>query len=114
MKYAFLVAWREYAESAKAKGFWIGIFLMPAILFFSIQVPIWLEQKATPIRYFVLVDQSGAFGPLVESRLATAHQKQVLEALQEYARKNSLPPANSAAAAATGAPAFNAGADHPQ
>ena len=41
MKYAFMVAWREYAESTKAKGFWIGIFLMPAILFFSTPVPEW-------------------------------------------------------------------------
>ena len=31
MKYALLVAWREFAESAKAKGFWISIFLMPAL-----------------------------------------------------------------------------------
>jgi len=31
MKYAFLVAWREYAESIKAKGFWISIFLMPTL-----------------------------------------------------------------------------------
>jgi len=45
MKYAFLVAWREYAENAKTKGFWIGLFLMPAILFLSAQVPIWLEER---------------------------------------------------------------------
>ena len=44
MKYAFLVAWREYAENAKTKGFWIGLFLMPAILFLSAQVPIWLQE----------------------------------------------------------------------
>jgi ABC-2 type transport system permease protein len=95
MKYAFLVALREYAESAKAKGFWVSLFLIPAILMLSIQAPIWLEQKATPVRHFVLVDQSGTFKPVVESALEKAHQKRVLEALKDYARKNSLPSAAS-------------------
>ena len=88
MRYAFLVAWREYAENAKTKGFWIGIFLLPVILFLSIQVPIWLEKKATPVRYFVLVDQSGKFSDVVQSGLEKDHQKQVLEELNDYARKN--------------------------
>jgi len=48
-----------YVESAKAKGFWIGIFLMPAMIFLSISAPMWLEKKATPVRCFVIVDQSG-------------------------------------------------------
>ena len=104
MKYAFLVAWREYAENAKTKGFWIGIFLLPAILFLSIQVPIWLEQKATPIRYFVLVDQSGQFSAAVESGLERAYQKRVLESLRDYARKNSTPVAKPAAAVAGPSP----------
>ena len=91
MRYAFLVAWREYAESAKAKGFWLSLFLTPAILFLSVQVPVLLAQKATPIRYFVLVDQSGSFAPIIESRLAAGYQRQVLDALRDYVRKNALP-----------------------
>ena len=75
MRCAFLVAWREYAENAKTKGFWIGIFLLPAILFMSIQVPIWLEKKATPVRYFVLVDQSGKFSQAIESSFEKKYQK---------------------------------------
>src|SRR6266852_5289405 len=63
MKYAYLVALREYIESTKAKGFWIGILIMPVIIFLSIQAPVFLEEKATPIRYWVLVDQSGTFAP---------------------------------------------------
>jgi len=69
MKYAFLVAWREYAESAKAKGFWLSIFLMPLILLLSIEVPVWLEKKATPTRYYILVDQSGQFAPVIDAAL---------------------------------------------
>ncbi len=60
MKSALLVAWREYAENAKTRGFWVGLFLFPLILFLSIQVPILLEQRATPVRYFILV------GPLAK------------------------------------------------
>src|SRR5438105_5458069 len=92
MKYAFLVAWREYSENAKTKGFWLGIFIMPLILFLSIQAPIWLEQKASPIRYFVLVDQSRNLDSLIESRLESLYQQKVLEALNDYARKYSLSP----------------------
>ncbi|SPE60813.1 conserved membrane hypothetical protein [Verrucomicrobia bacterium] len=98
MRYALLVAWREYAESAKAKGFWISVLLMPAILFLSIQVPILLEQKATPIRHFVLVDQSGAMAGVVNSALEKAQQKRVLEALNAYAMKNATPQPDSAEA----------------
>jgi ABC-2 type transport system permease protein len=89
MKYAFLVAWREYAENAKTKGFWIGLFLMPAILFLSAQVPIWLEEKATPTRSFVLVDQSGNFASVIENSLERVYQQKILSALNDYARKYS-------------------------
>ena len=101
MRYAFLVAWREYAENAKTKGFWIGLFLMPAILFLSIQVPVLLEEKATPTRHFVLLDKSGSLGPAVESALEKTFQKKVLAALDDYARKYAKPmPAQGSAAAA--------------
>jgi ABC-2 type transport system permease protein len=98
MKYALLVAWREFSESAKAKGFWIGIFLMPAMIFLSIQAPIWLDKKATPIRHFVLVDQSGTFASVVEAGLEKAYQRQVLEALNEYKHKNAASQSVAAAA----------------
>src|SRR5437762_7503033 len=79
MKYALLVAWREYAESIKAKGFWISIFLMPMMLFLSIQAPIWLEQKATPVRYYILVDQSKTLAPAIETAVEKNYQRRVLE-----------------------------------
>jgi len=87
MKFAFLVAFREYAENAKTKGFWLGILLVPVIIFFSIQVPIWLEKKGTPTRYFVLVDQSKALAPVIEAKLERAYQGELLSDLKDYARK---------------------------
>jgi ABC-2 type transport system permease protein len=96
MKYVFLVAWREYSENAKTKGFWIGLWLFPAILFLSIQVPLWLEKKGTPTRYFSVADQSGAFAEVAESAVERSHQTKVLEALNGYALKNARPVAADA------------------
>jgi ABC-2 type transport system permease protein len=89
MRYAFLVAWREYSENAKTRGFWLGMVLVPMIFFLSIKVPILLQTRGTPVRYYVLVDQSSNLAPVVETRLERAHQRQVLDALQAYARKYS-------------------------
>jgi ABC-2 type transport system permease protein len=88
MKYAFLVAWREYSENAKTKGFWLGILLVPLIIFGTIQVPIWLQKKGTPIRYYILVDQSATLAPVIESRLDRRHQRQVLAEVNDYVRKH--------------------------
>lgn len=87
MKYIFLIAWREFAENARTKGFWLGLLLVPAIIFISIQVPIWLQKKGAPVRYYVLVDQSGSLAPVIEARLNRAHQRQVLSDLNDYARR---------------------------
>ena len=86
MRCALIIALREYAENARTKGFWISLFLFPTFLFLCLQVPLWLAQKATPVRYFVLLDQSGQFEAVIESRLERAHQQRVLEELKQYAR----------------------------
>lgn len=91
MKYALLIAAREYLENTKTKGFWISICFFPIILFASIRVPMLLEQRATPARYFVLVDQSGQFDKTIEAALERARQKRVLTALTEYVSKNARP-----------------------
>lgn len=86
MRAVFLVAWREFAENAKTKGFWIGLFLFPVIIFASIFVQRALD-KATPTRNFVLVDQSGAYADVVQAAIERLHQADVLEALGEYQKK---------------------------
>jgi len=90
MKFALLVAWREYAENAKTKGFWIGILVLPVILFLSIQTPIWLDKKGTPVRFYLLIDQSDSFENVIESAMEKSYQRRVLEALKEYTRKNAI------------------------
>ena len=91
MRYAFLVAWREFVENTKTKGFWISIFLVPVMLFVSVMVPAFLAAKVTPTRHYVLVDKSGLLAPAVDARLEQEHQQEVLGALREYARNYALP-----------------------
>ena len=88
MRYALLIAWREYAENAKTKGFWIGLFLFPVIIMISIQVPTFLEKKGTPTRHFILVDQSGQFDRMITDTLERNHQRKVMQELHDYARKH--------------------------
>ena len=94
MRNAFLVALREYVENAKTKGFWIGIFMLPIVLFLSVQVPMLLERKGTPIRHFVLLDYSGQFEGMIEQSLEQQHQRTVLSRLNEYTAEQGvkLPP----------------------
>jgi ABC-2 type transport system permease protein len=90
MRNAFLVALREYVENAKTKGFWIGIFMLPIVLFLSVQIPMLLEKKGTPVRYFVLLDYSGEFERQVEQPLEQQYQRRMLAYLNEYARQNGV------------------------
>jgi len=85
-----LVALREFLENVKTKGFWIGIFLFPIILMIAFTVPEMLE-KATPTRYFVLVDQTGELQGAVSKYLEQQHQIKVVQALQKYIQENLKP-----------------------
>ncbi|TAH38174.1 MAG: hypothetical protein EYC70_06010 [Planctomycetota bacterium] len=84
MRYPLLIALREFAENAKTKGFWIGLLLFPVMLVVMIQVPRFLEERATPTRYFTIVDQSARFEPVILQGVERAHARRVLEALVAY------------------------------
>ena len=109
MKYVFLVAWREFCENTKTKGFWISIFLVPVMLILSVTIPAMLEKRGTPTRHYVLVDQSGSLGKAVEVALEQAHQRTVLAALGDYARKNAGPATTNSPALPATVEAFLAG-----
>jgi len=95
MKYAWIIACREFTENARTKGFWIGLFLFPAILFLSIQVPVFLQKKAMPTRHFLMVDQSESLAPVISAHLDNLHQKRVLQELIEHARSGLMDPGRS-------------------
>lgn len=86
MKYALLIACREYAENAKTKGFWLGLFLFPAIWILAIQVPLLFEKKGTPTRNFLLVDASGEFVEVIRERVTSLELHRQEDALRNFAR----------------------------
>ena len=87
MRYTLLIALREFAENAKTKGFWIGIFMLPLILAISFGVSTKLA-KSEPSRYFVVIDKSGAFAEPIDHSIEWEHQRSVLQALGQYAQEN--------------------------
>ena len=87
MRYAFLVAWREYAENIKTKGFWIGIFMFPVMILLSFTAGSWIE-KTKSVRTFVLVDQSGKLGQPIDAALERLHQREIFTAFGTYVQKN--------------------------
>lgn len=88
MRYPLLVAAREYAENAKTKGFWIGLLMLPVILYAAITIQVFLQEKAIPVRHFVFVDQSGQFDAVVDRGLERHYQRKVLEELGKYVQKH--------------------------
>lgn len=88
MRYAFLVAWREYAENVKTKGFWIGIFIFPLMIWLMLSAERWIE-KTRSVRSFVLVDQSNELGEAIDAALERLYQREVLEAFGKWVQKNS-------------------------
>ena len=86
MRNAFLVASREYAENARTKGFWVNLLMFPVLLVASVKVPELLQDKAKPVRNFVLVDQSGEFEAAVQRGLDRSHGDKIASALAKHAQ----------------------------
>jgi ABC-2 type transport system permease protein len=87
MRYALLIALREFAENAKTKGFWIGIFMFPLLIAIAIGVTT-LMARVEPSRHFVVVDQSGVLAEPIEQAVERAYQRSVLQALGRYVQQN--------------------------
>jgi ABC-2 type transport system permease protein len=90
MRNALLIAAREYAENARTKGFWIGIMMVPVMLVLVIFVTRYLAEDATPIRHYVVVDQTEHYGPEIEKRMDLRFAVKVLRDFQGWVKKNRL------------------------
>jgi ABC-2 type transport system permease protein len=88
MRYSFLVAWREYAENVKTKGFWIGIFIFPILILISFSAGDWIEGTKA-VRHFVLVDQTGELEEPIEAAIDRIYQRDVLASFGAWVQKNS-------------------------
>lgn len=86
MRYVLLIAWREFVETIKTRGFWIGILLFPALIVLGVLVPRLIEKKGIPTRHFVLVDRTGTLAPVIRTALAERELRRQEEALVEFAR----------------------------
>ena len=108
MRYALLIALREFTENARTKGFWIGVFMFPVLIGLAIGITS-LMAGAEPSRHFVLVDRSGAFAEPIEQAVERAHQRSVLQSAGRYVQQNLRPELRQnvdlSAIPATGGPA---------
>jgi ABC-2 type transport system permease protein len=89
MRYIFLVGWREFVENVKTKGFWLGLFLFPAIVILSGSIPVLLAKRGVPTRHFILLDFSGHYGELIRRELARVRDVELGDSLRTLARQGS-------------------------
>lgn len=78
-----LIAWREYMENVKTKGFWAGILIFPVIFtaMYFLQTTL---SNATPTRYYIFVDQSGEYGEAVQTAIEREHQRRIFSEFVSY------------------------------
>ncbi len=89
MRVTLLIAWREYMENVKTKGFWIGVLLVPIVFFLIFHVSSRLA-TATPTRYYLLIDQSGEYAQAVETAIRREHQRRIMQDFMRYLQENRL------------------------
>src|SRR5690606_5362454 len=87
MRVTLLIAWREYVENVKTKGFWLGVLLVPVVFFAIFHVSSRLA-TAAPTRYYLLVDQSGKYAEQVELAIRREHQRRVMQDFMRYLQEN--------------------------
>lgn len=89
MKVISLIAWREYMENVRTKGFWITILIIPVLIIgmFFLQT---MFSNATPTRYYILVDQSGQYEEAVAVAIEREHQRRILQTFVDYLLEHRL------------------------
>ncbi len=78
-----LIAWREYMENVRTKGFWVTILFIPVIFIGMYFLQIALS-NATPTRYYILIDQSGRYEEAVDVAIEREHQRRILTEFVSY------------------------------
>lgn len=82
-----LIAWREYMENVKTKGFWAGILIFP-IIFTAMYFLQTTLSNATPTRYYIFIDQSGEYSQAVETAIEREHQRRIFGEFVDYLLEN--------------------------
>lgn len=89
MKMISLIAQREYAENVKTKGFWLTIAIFPIIFagMYFLQTAL---SRATPERYYILIDHSGQYEQAVATAIEREHQRRILQEFVNYLLEHRL------------------------
>lgn len=87
MKMIRLIAWREFTENVRTKGFWVGILLLP-LIFIGMYFLQSALSRATPVRYYLLIDQSGQYEEAVATAIEREHQRRLLREFVDYLLAN--------------------------
>ncbi|MBL6815737.1 MAG: hypothetical protein ISQ58_01250, partial [Pseudomonadales bacterium] len=82
-----LIAWREYMENVRTKGFWVTILIIP-LIFIGMYFLQSALSNATPSRYFILIDQSGQYEDAVAVAIEREHQRRILQEFVNYLMEN--------------------------
>ncbi|NQV71166.1 MAG: ABC transporter permease [Pseudohongiella sp.] len=82
-----LIAWHEYMENVKTKGFWVGILIFPLIFtaMYFLQTTL---SNTVPTRYYLFIDQSGQYEQAVATAIERDHQQRVLQEFVGYLLDN--------------------------
>jgi ABC-2 type transport system permease protein len=85
-----LIAFREFLENVRTKGFWIGIMMMPVVLLMVALVPILVESTRTA-KIFAVIDESDMTLAIVDKNI---RQQDFRYFVTEFNKGNedSLPP----------------------
>ncbi len=105
MRHIYLIARREYLSYVATPGFWISLAFVPVFMLLGIAVPILME-RATPTRYFSVLDADGHYQAAIADALQRKHAQEARDILRGLMR---LPGEQDAAKQALAA--LDAGAD---
>ncbi|NWH09114.1 MAG: ABC transporter permease [Alphaproteobacteria bacterium] len=86
MRNIWLIARHEFLLVMRTRGFWISVLVAPMIGAIASLVPQWIE-SAQGARYYILIDQTGRYGASIEAERERGYQRELLEALSDYARR---------------------------
>ncbi len=92
MRYALLIAAREFGEHVRTRGFIIGLLLFPLLLLASFRVPALLEKISRQTRAFAVIDPSGELTPIIDAAIARHYDDRDNKARLEWAEKRKKDP----------------------
>ena len=88
-----LVARREFRQITSTRSFWITLMILPIAIVASQLMARYFRPPATVA--YVLVDETGRYGPVIRQRLQTEEDRKVLGDLSTYADKWKIKPSGT-------------------